>query len=181
MRAETMRAVQLASVGKLAAGVAHEINNPINGIINYAQIIKDEAGESEVLYDISSKIIMEGERVANIVSNLLSFARQQDETFSKVIIRDVIQDATDLIKHQLTKNCVLIEMDLPEELPPILGHYQQLQQVFLNLFGNARFALNQKFSGKDPDKKIIITGKKVVFNEILDRDLERLFSASRNN
>ena len=161
MRAETMQAVQLASVGKLAAGVAHEINNPINGIINYAQIIQDEAGESEVLYDISTKIIREGERVANIVSNLLSFARQQDDSFTKVSIIDVIQDATDLIKHQLTKNGIVLEMDMPDDLPPVLGHHQQLQQVYLNLFGNARFALNQKFSGKNPDKKIFISGKVV--------------------
>ena len=164
MRAETMQAVQLASVGKLAAGVAHEINNPINGIINYAQIIQDEAEGSEILSDISEKIIREGERVANIVSNLLSFARQQDETHTRVALKDVIRDATDLIKHQLTKNCILIEVNLPDDLPPVLGHHQQLQQVFLNLFGNARFALNQRFSGKDPDKKIIIDGTVVTIN-----------------
>ena len=166
LRAETMQAVQLASVGKLAAGVAHEINNPINGIINYAQVIQDEAGESEVLFDISEKIIREGERVANIVSNLLSFARQQDDTLTRVFIHDVINDATDLIKHQLTKNCIILEIELPSDLPPVLGHHQQLQQVYLNLFSNARFALNQKYSGKDLDKKILISGKVVTIDEM---------------
>ena len=158
MQAEAMHAAQLASVGKLAAGVAHEINNPVNGIINYAQIINDEAGENEIFSEISGKIIREGERVASIVSNLLSFARQQDEEFHKVYINEVVQDSVDLIRYQLTKNCIHLEIRLPEDLPPVLGNHHQLQQVFLNLFGNARFALNQRYSGKDPQKKIIISG-----------------------
>jgi PAS domain S-box-containing protein len=158
MQAEAMRAVQLASVGELAAGVAHEINNPINGIINYAQIIQDEATDNEILVKFSEKIIREGERVASIVSNLLSFARQQDEDSEKIYMDQVIYDAIDLIRHQLSKNCILLEVNLQDDLPPVFGHHQQLQQVFLNLFSNARFALNQRFAGKDPQKKIIITG-----------------------
>ncbi|MDH3328238.1 MAG: PAS domain-containing protein [Desulfobulbaceae bacterium] len=159
MHAEAMRAAQLASVGKLAAGVAHEINNPVNGIINYAQIIQDESGDNKVLSEISEKIIREGERVANIVSNLLSFARQHDEELHEVHIHEVIQASVDLIRHQLLKNSIILELGSLENLPPVLGHFQQLQQVFLNLFNNARFALNQKYSGKDPQKKIIISGE----------------------
>lgn len=159
LQAETLRSVQLASVGQLAAGVAHEINNPVNGIINYAQIIQDEAVENEVLEDFSEKIIREGERVANIVSNLLSFARQKEDKFEEIEIAAVIQDAVDLIRYQLSKNCIQLEIDTAGDLPTIWGHHQQLQQVFLNLFNNARFALNQRFPGKDPLKKIIIEGK----------------------
>ena len=158
LQAETLRAVQLASVGQLAAGVAHEINNPINGIINYAQIIQDEAEDNEVMANITEKIIREGERVASIVSNLLSFARQKEDKSEEFNVIDVIQNAVDLIRYQLTKNCIIMEKNY-STLPPIHGHYQQLQQVFLNLFSNARFALNRKFPGKDPLKKIIITGE----------------------
>jgi PAS domain S-box-containing protein len=161
MHAETLRAAQLASVGQLAAGVAHEINNPINGIINYAQIIQDEPGGNQVVSSVSEKIIMEGERVASIVSNLLSFARQKEDKSEEINITDVIQDAVDLIRYQLAKNCIILEMKIAVALPPIFGHHQRLQQVFLNLFSNARFALNQRFSGKDPGKKIIITGETV--------------------
>jgi PAS domain S-box-containing protein len=164
VQAEAMRAVQLASVGELAAGVAHEINNPINGIINYAQIIQDEASENEILAEFSEKIIREGERVATIVSNLLSFARQQDEDSEKIYMDQVVYDAVDLIRYQLSKNCILLELNISDEMPPVFGHHQQLQQVFLNLFSNARFALNQKYAGKDPQKKIIITGK------VIDRE-----------
>ena len=165
MQAETLRSVQLASVGELAAGVAHEINNPINGIINYAQVIQDESGENETLVKISEKIIREGERVAAIVSNLLSFARQQDSEFDKINISEVVFDAVDLVRHQLAKSCVILELLLPEELPLILGHHQQLQQVFLNLFNNARYALNQRYPGKDPQKKIIVTGQAVTIED----------------
>lgn len=156
--AETLRAVQLASVGQLAAGVAHEINNPINGIINYAQIIQDEAGANQGMSGIAEKIIREGERVASIVSNLLSFARQKEDKSEEIAIAAVIQDAVDLIRYRLSKDCIVLEMNIAEELPTIFGHHQQLQQVFLNLFSNAKFALNQRFSGKDSRKKIIISG-----------------------
>jgi PAS domain S-box-containing protein len=158
MHAEAMRAAQLASVGKLAAGVAHEINNPINGIINYAQIIQDELGDNPMLSEISDKIIREGERVANIVSNLLSFARQQDEEIREVSIAEVVSASVDLIHHQLSKNSIILEVESLEGLPPIQGHFQQLQQVFLNLFNNARYALNQRYSSKDRNKKIVISG-----------------------
>ncbi|MHB8791647.1 MAG: PAS domain-containing sensor histidine kinase [Desulfobulbaceae bacterium] len=165
LQAESLRSVQLASVGELAAGVAHEINNPINGIINYAQIIQDESGNNETLVKISEKIIREGERVAAIVTNLLSFARQQDDNFDRIHINQVVFDAIDLIRHQLSKNCIILEVTLPDDLPSILGHHQQLQQVFLNLFSNARYALNQRYPGRDPQKKIIVSGQVIAVED----------------
>ncbi|MCL7487966.1 MAG: PAS domain-containing protein [Desulfobulbaceae bacterium] len=161
LQAETLRAVQLASVGQLAAGVAHEINNPINGIINYAQIIQDEAGGNEVLSDISEKIIREGERVANIVSNLLSFARQKEDKSEEINLVKVVHDTVELIRYQLSRNCIILDMDFPETLPSVFGHHQRLQQVFLNLVSNARFALNQRFSGKNPRKKLTVSGEEI--------------------
>ena len=72
IEAETMRAAQLASLGELAAGVAHEINNPINGIINYAQLLEDDAENSETV-DLLERIIKEGERVAVFLKNIILF------------------------------------------------------------------------------------------------------------
>lgn len=159
IHAEAMRAAQLASVGKLAAGVAHEINNPINGIINYAQIIQDILEDNDELSGFSDKIIREGERVASIVSNLLSFARQHDEEFYEVYLHEVVEAAVDLLFYKLTKNNIILNIHLLDDMPSVRGHFQQLQQVFLNLFSNAKFALNQRYSGKDPNKKIIVTGE----------------------
>jgi len=163
-RAETMRAGQLASIGELAAGVAHEINNPINGIINYAQVLLDDStqvsmeGEAThpVQREMLGRIIKEGERIAYIVRNLLFFARQREEEAEVVGIEAIIHDSLALIKHQLQKDGVIIHTDIPETLPSIRVHPQQLQQVFLNLLSNARYALNQRYPGRDSGKKVEI-------------------------
>jgi len=155
-RAETMRAGQLASIGELAAGVAHEINNPINGIINYAQLLQDDLTEGDPGAEMLDRIIKEGERIAYIVRNLLFFARQREEEAEVVAIEAIIHDSLSLIKHQLQKDGVIIHTDIPEDLPSIRVHPQQLQQVFLNLLSNARYALNQRYPGRDPDKKVEI-------------------------
>ncbi len=182
-RAETMRAGQLASIGELAAGVAHEINNPINGIINYAQVLLDDSSqvslESEadnpVQREMLGRIIKEGERVAYIVRNLLFFARQREEEAEVVGIEAIIHDSLSLIKHQLQKDGVSIHTDIPEGLPAIRVHPQQLQQVFLNLLSNARYALNQRYPERDSDKKVEIRcravqsqGRNWVRTEVID-------------
>ncbi len=164
-QAETLRAGQLASVGELAAGVAHEINNPINGIINYAQIMLDEIKEGQPVSTTLEKVIREGERIATIVNNLLSFARQHDEERDEVYVIDVIHDSVDLLRHQLMKNSIALEIHLPSNLSPVYVNHQQLQQVFLNVLSNARFALNKKYPGKDTNKKIEITGEEININE----------------
>jgi PAS domain S-box-containing protein len=161
-RAETMRAGQLASIGELAAGVAHEINNPINGIINYAQVLLDDSAQvlmegevaNPVQREMLGRIIKEGERVAYIVRNLLFFARQREEEAEVVGIEGVVHDSLALIKHQLQKDGVIILTDISPDLPAIKVHPQQLQQVFLNLLSNARYALNQRYPGRDPGKKL---------------------------
>ncbi|MFA6283784.1 MAG: ATP-binding protein, partial [Desulfurivibrionaceae bacterium] len=167
--AETMRAGPLASIGELAAGVAHEINNPINGIINYAQVLLDDSsqvsleGEAHhpVQREMLDRIIKEGERIAYIVRNLLFFARQREEEAEVVAIEAIIHDSLSLIKHQLQKDGVIIHTDISEGLPAIKVHPQQLQQVFLNLLSNARYALNQRYPGRDPGKKVEIRCRSV--------------------
>lgn len=160
-QAETMRAGQLASIGELAAGVAHEINNPVNGIINYAQILIDEAGKDESQTELLYRVINEGERVADIVSNLLSFARQQDDDVEDVQLSIVVEETLALVHHQLVKDSISVTANLPYELPHIFANPQQLKQVFLNLLSNARHALNQRYSEKTPQKKIEINCKEV--------------------
>lgn len=164
-QAETMRAGQLASVGELAAGVAHEINNPINGIINYAQILLDEAVADRKQIGILDRIIKEGERVSDIVRNLLSFARQHDEEVEDVDFRMVLDSSLSLVKHQLQKDGIILIVEVPGDLPKIRVNPQQLQQVILNLLSNARHALNQRYPGRDPGKKLAILGRAVRLDE----------------
>jgi PAS domain S-box-containing protein len=162
---EALRTGQLAAIGELAAGVAHEINNPINGIINYTQILLDdheEENEANAVHkDIMGRIIKEGERISTIVRNLLSFARQRDEIVEQIQISDIIKDSLSLLMHQLHKDAIQLVVTIPPNLPFIKGNPQQLQQVFVNLLTNACYALNQKYQGKDPDKRIEISSSVV--------------------
>ncbi|MFC1513318.1 sensor histidine kinase [Thermodesulfobacteriota bacterium] len=157
-RNEALRAGQLAAIGELAAGVAHEINNPVNGIINYSQVLLDESEDQgdEIFPDILKRIIREGERVAAIVSNLLAFARQRDEVVEDVDLKNVIDDCVSLLLYQLDKDVIKLDVAIPADLPLLKGNPQQLHQVFLNLLTNARYALNQRYPGRDPNKRIEI-------------------------
>ncbi len=156
-RAKTIRTAQLASIGELAAGVAHEINNPINGIINYAQIVLDDNQDTETINSLLPRIISEGERIADIAGKLLSFARQGDDDsqlFSETYVPDVVDNSLALVRHQLIKDGINIAEDIEHDTPPVWVHPQHLEQVFINLLSNARYALNEKFTGIGTNKKI---------------------------
>lgn len=161
LQAETMRAGQLASIGELAAGVAHEINNPINGIINYAQILLDEAGDDGGQAELLHRVVNEGERIANIVSNLLSFARQQGDDVEDVDLSMVVEETLALVHHQLVKDTINVTTDLPHNLPHVSANPQQLKQVFLNLLSNARYSLNRRYPKRNAQKKIEISCQEV--------------------
>jgi len=155
--AKKIRTSQLASIGELAAGVAHEINNPINGIINYAQILLDDIGSKETISPILKRVISEGERIADIVSKLLSFARQGDDdsqAFMETSVPDVLENSLALVRHQLIKDGIIIAVHTQPDVPNVWVHPQQLEQVFINLLSNARYALNEKFKGKDKNKRL---------------------------
>lgn len=163
-QAKKIRTSQLASIGELSAGVAHEINNPINGIINYAQILLDDKGHDEHYTSILDQIISEGERIADIVSKLLAFTRQDDDdntTFSETYINEVLDNSFTLFRHQLVKDGIVIAQDIQEDTPAVLAHPQKLEQVFINLLSNARYALNEKYQGKHDDKRLEIKAQTV--------------------
>ena len=164
LQAEAMRAGHLASLGELAAGVAHEINNPINGIINYAEILKDrfcKKGEDE---EIPGRIIKEGDRVAQIVKNLLSFSADRKDEHRTVGIKDIFSDTLGLAEKQIFKDRIKFNMDLPYDLPMIRANSNEIQQVFLNIISNARYALNQRFPEYHKDKILEIRGETVEIN-----------------
>jgi PAS domain S-box-containing protein len=141
LQAEAMRTRHLASLGELAAGVAHEINNPINNIINYAQILIDENGDDE----IGNRILKDSDRIATIVRSLLSFARIRQEEKTLISLDEIISDTLTLTDAQIRKDGIVLKIDIPVDLPHIYAHPQQIQQVFLNIISNSRYALNEKY------------------------------------
>lgn len=154
--AETIRAGHLAALGELAAGVAHEINNPINGIINYAQLLVNKNKEGSTDQDIAMRIMKEGDRISDIVANLLSFARDSREKKHPVRIDTVISDALALIETQLGNDGIKLRVDLSLHMPEIMAQPQQIGQVILNIVSNARYALNEKYPGAHDDKVLEI-------------------------
>lgn len=157
LQRKNVRTAQLATLGELAAGVAHEINNPINGVINYAQILANRMPEETLDRDLVERIIKEGDRVAGIVRNLLYFARDQKPRFVETRLADLIEECLSLTRAQLAKDGIMLMLQVPEDLPPIQAQAQQLQQLLLNLIGNARYALNQKYPDRDDNKILAIT------------------------
>ncbi|SDM42351.1 His Kinase A (phospho-acceptor) domain-containing protein [Geoalkalibacter ferrihydriticus] len=154
---ENSRQAHLAALGELSAGVAHEINNPINGIINYAELLGDSLPKAGTEVDLARRIGHEAERIATIVRNLLSFARDSQDEKKPVLLCEILLDALVLVETQLRRHGVETLIDLPLDLPPVRVHPQQIQQVFLNLLSNALFALNEKFAAGAAGKHLEIS------------------------
>lgn len=156
---EAVRSAQLASLGELAAGVAHEINNPVNSIMNYAQLLIDEcsANITETMY--AGQIIKEGDRIALIVRSLLSFARMGGEDKRAVSVSAALSETLSLSGSQLRKEGINVSVNVPGDLPDIIAYQQHIEQVFLNLISNARHALNEKYPSMNDDKVLEISAE----------------------
>lgn len=159
LQAEAMQAGQLAAVGELAAGVAHEINNPVNGIINYAQVLINKTAEGSREQDIARRIIKEGDRIANIVGSLLAFTRHSKEERRPISVLDVLSEALSLTRAQMRGEGIRLRVEANDDLPKTIGNFQQIQQVFLNILNNARYALNEKYPGMQNDKLLEISAQ----------------------
>jgi len=158
LEAQLIHNQKLESIGTLASGVAHEINNPLTGMINYAQLIEGRVVD-EALTRYAEGIIREGQRVATIVRNLLSFSRHEKEARSLAEIRDIVEVVLSLIGSALRKDRIRLEVDVPEDLPRLRCRSQQIEQVLLNLLTNARDALNQRYPDDHEDKLLRVVAR----------------------
>jgi len=164
LEVEAIRSAKLASLGELAAGVAHEINNPINSIINYAQILVNKGDRKRKEYEFTKEIVKEGDRVASIVRGLLAFAKDTKDLKGPVSLEHVITSTLALTDAQMRRDGIILKVHADPDLPEIVANVQQLQQVFLNMINNARYALIQKYSGVHEDKILEITLEGASFN-----------------
>lgn len=165
LQMEAIRNRHLVALGELATGIGHEINNPMTGIINCAQILSNKSKEGSNEKDIANRIIKEGNRVANIVHSLLSFARSEDGKEKKIIsIDEILLDTFTLTDAQLHEEGIKVKLNIPQKLPKIAAHPQQIQQVFLNIISNARYALNQKYPEAHDNKILEILGEVITMD-----------------
>jgi two-component system, NtrC family, sensor kinase len=136
-----VQADKLSSIGLLAAGVAHEVNTPLAVISTYAQMLaKQISGDTEKA-PLLEKIARQTFRASEIVNSLLNFSRTSTTELVSTDLNKVVRETLTLIEHQLMKAHVEAKLSLDEKLPRIKGNAGKLQQVFLNLFLNARDAM----------------------------------------
>jgi signal transduction histidine kinase/DNA-binding response OmpR family regulator len=138
---QLVQAEKLASIGQLAAGVAHEINNPIGVILGFAQLMLKRTPEDNAMHKPLATIEREGLRCKGIVQDLLDFAAQRQPVLSRVDINAVIEAASDLMPHHVNSEKVEVVKGYAPDLPRVLGDENQLQQVFLNIMLNAYQAM----------------------------------------
>lgn len=161
MRQQLYQTAKLASLGELSAGVAHEINNPLNGVINFAQLLKDEgSARTDFERGMLDGIIEEGERIAGIVRGLLTFARHDEQQVGRVSFGEAVTSSLALFGRQLEKDGIRVETDVPGDLPPLRADRSRLRQVVLNMVSNAHHALKSKRGGP-ADKLFRISARRV--------------------
>ena len=141
LEAQLSQADKLSSVGLLAAGVAHEVNTPLAVISSYAQMLSKQLQADPQKMALLDKITKQTFRASEIVNNLLNFSRTTGTEFAEIDLNKVINDTLALLEHQFKVAQVKVDSDLHGELPPIQGNAGRLQQVFLNLFLNAKDAM----------------------------------------
>ena len=141
MEEQMTQTEKLTSLGLLAAGVAHEVNTPLAVISNYIQMLAKQMPEGDPRQSIIEKIVKQTFRASEIVNNLLNFSRTGAAEAASVDVNRVVEETLSLVAHPLKTAQIQVVKELGASLPPVHGSANKLQQVFLNLFLNARDAM----------------------------------------
>ncbi len=141
-RTRIQRSERLAMVGQLAAGVAHELNNPMQGIVAYAMLLREEMAETDARREMVDQIVTQAERCTKIVRSLLDFARQRPSESRPTDINKLITDTLALVERQALFHNVRVERQLGPDVPLITVDPAQIQQVLMNLVINAVEAMD---------------------------------------
>ena len=145
---------KLEAIGTLASGAAHEINNPINVIMNFGQLVLDEEESTPTVREYAAHIVREAERVASIVRALSAFARGDQQAAAPISPGALVGTVVSLVRSTFRHDGITIETRIADDLPLVPCHSQQIQQVIMNLLANARDALNERYPEGSDDKRI---------------------------
>jgi two-component system NtrC family sensor kinase len=180
MQSHLIQQEKLASLGKLAAGIAHEINNPLGGILIYSHLLLEEADKGGPEQENLKKIVKETTRCKDIVKSLLQFARPRDPEMIQTDVNEILENSLSIMERQALFQNIELKKKYSNDLPKIVADSTQLQQVFMNIILNGAEAMdgNGKFTIKTSlgrDKKNI----HIEFNDtghgINEEDKKRLF------
>jgi two-component system NtrC family sensor kinase len=157
-QAETVRGEKLASVGLLASGIAHELNNPLTGILTFSHLIRQKMPDGSEEAEDLDLVIRETKRCASIIKRLLDFAREKPPEKKFADLNAVIEDTVRLVERPATLRDIEIALELDRTLPPVWIDADQIKQVIMNMLVNAQHAIEEKGSitvrsGKCPDPK----------------------------
>src|SRR5204862_6249497 len=147
LQAQLVQTEKLVSLGQLAAGAAHEINNPLAAILGFSDLLADDATVPEKARTTASKIRDQARRTKTLVGNLLSFARQVPAERTLLDINTVVNNAVQLLALDLRSGTTRVELQLESVLPGVRGDGNQLMQVFFNIISNALEAMEAANGG----------------------------------
>jgi two-component system NtrC family sensor kinase len=142
LEANLAQSEKLAAVGQLAAGVAHEINNPLTAVIANAQLMQRSMPPDSDLQESVDLILVAGSRAAQVVRNLLDFARKEQYRFDRTDINETIRKTLELVQHEVVSRSIVMTFAPDPELPRVMASGDHLQGVWLNLVLNAFDALD---------------------------------------
>jgi two-component system NtrC family sensor kinase len=144
MQERVAQSERLASLGMLAAGVAHEVNNPLGGILALTSLTVEDMSDHDPNRENLEEVIRQTERCRDIVKGLLEFSRQSKSNTELVDLNKVLEDTLSLVAKQALFFNINVERDLEPELPPVMADRSQFQQVFMNILMNAVQAMNER-------------------------------------
>ncbi|MEM7331414.1 MAG: response regulator [Chloroflexota bacterium] len=149
LESSLLQAGKLAAIGQLAAGVAHEINNPLTAVNANAEMLKMVIPKDDENYEAVELISLAGERASNVVRGLLDFARQEQYHFILGDLNTSIGQALDLVRYQLIQASINIVLNLDNNLPKVVASWEHLKGVWLNLFVNAKDAFEEAHQNRE--------------------------------
>lgn len=166
LQAQLIQSQKLESIGTLASGVAHEINNPIAAVKGYTEIIQENAPAGSQIAVYAKEISKASDRIMTIVKNLLAYARFETQPVHPESLSSIIDETLSLIRTVMRHDQIKIDIQLPEVLPPLKCRHNQIQQVIMNLLTNARDTLNEKYPGAHDNKRIMITAQQIAGEKV---------------